>query len=308
VLFAGSALAGIVGGVPPDADEVTLLLCAPASTCAEEARWIDERAAGPVLLFVEALATAAEDHAVAAERRRRLDEALSRARAEYDAGRWVTADTALSDAEALLLDVPGPIPQQALFDLLFLRGATALARDNPQSPGWFAQAAAVAWNRTVALPVADGPVASAYHAAQHALLHAPTGTLALAAPPAGAVWALDGIELGAAAAEVQVFPGPHRLTASIPGKARSWVELVEVRPGARVPVEARFAPDLEAEAIAGAIRGVFAGGEVEGGAVDALSAWITQRGLDAVTLAWVDGTPFSTRQMRFDPRLRRFER
>ena len=308
MLFVVRALAGIVGGVPPDAEEVTLLVCAPGSSCAEEARWIDERSAGPVLLLVEALAAAAEDHAEAGERRRRFDEALARARAEFDARRFVTADTALSDAEALLLEVPGTIPQQALFDLLFLRGATALSRENPQAPGWFAQAAAVAWNRTVVLPVPEGPVAEAYYAAQHALLHAPTGVLLLAEPPTGAVWAIDGIELGNTTAQVVVFPGPHRLTASIPGKARTWVDLVEVRPGVWVSVQARFPPDVEGEAVAEAVRQVFAGGEVDADAVDALSAWVTQRGLVAVTLTLVDGSPFAQRSIRFDPRLRRFER
>lgn len=294
ILFAAIAAAGIVGGVLPGTPTVGLLLCGPDSPCIEEARWLDEHVAEakalPVLFFAEALADSGDAFAVEIEGRKSLERAVGAARVAWDAGHVDEAAHQLDEAERALAALTGVVAQQTLFDLYFLRGAVAVMAEDKAAAGFLARAAAVAWNRTVLLPQDAGPVATAYRDAQHRIMHAKPGKIALTVAPAGAAWTLNGVEVGLGG-ELTVLVGTHRVVAAVPGKALAWVATIAVEPEQIVAVEANFPPQLSADALGDAVRAAAAGAALDATAAVVLRAWREQRGITELRVYVVAGDP-----------------
>ncbi len=282
----------MVGEVPPGATRLGLLACVEGSDCVEEARWYADHPLAanlPTLFFTEALADPGDVQARVLETRATFEWAVGEVRDRVRAGK--PADAALRVADAALLACTGVIAQQALFDLYFLHGAEAQRAGSAESTAWFARAAAVAWTQDVALPVDDWRLVEGWKAGQHAALHARRSKLTLAEAPEGATWAIDGIDLGAGAREIEVFPGPHRLTASIPGRARTFVQMMTVGAGESRAVSASFPPEVDLSTVHGTVAAAVAGTALDPGTRAALDAWASQRGLAELVVVWIDGNP-----------------
>ncbi len=292
-----AAFAGMVGGIASGSPAAGLLLCAPGSSCIDEARWLAEHSSEavtlPVVFFAEALSDPGDSYGTALMHRRAFDDGLAAALAA-----WATRDlprttSQLDAAERELAALSMPVPQQSLFDLYFLRGGVAHERGDAAAPAHFARAVAVAWNRTVRLPTPEGPVAVAYQQAQHRILHAKTGVLALAAPALGGVWNVDGVEVGGQAAALIVLSGAHRVIASVPGKTLFWATTATVDPGTTLPIAAEFPPQLPIDTLADLLRAEAQGATPDAVAHEVLRAWGAQRGVGALRVLYVAGTPFA---------------
>lgn len=282
----------MVGEVPPGATRLGLLACHEESDCVEEARWYADHplaASLPTLFFAEALADPGDVHARVLETRATFEWAVGEARGRVIAGQ--PADAALRVADAALLACTGVIAQQPLFDLYFLHGAEAQRAGSAEATAWFSRAAAVAWTQEVKLPVDDWRLVDGWKAGQHAALHARRAKLSLEAPPEGATWAIDGVDLGAGARAIEVFPGPHRLTATIPGRARTFVQMLTVAAGENRLLVASFPPEVNLATVHGAVAAAVVGTPLDPGTRAALDAWATQRGLAELVVVWIDGNP-----------------
>ena len=292
----------MVGEVPPGATRLGLLACVEGSDCVAEARWYAEHplaASLPTLFFAEALADPGDVVAQGQQTRRAFESALAAARAELEAGR--DAQAALARAEAAMREATGELAQQSLFDLYFLRGVEAQRRGAPESTAWFARAAGVAWTQAVVLPLSDPQAVLGWKDGQHAALHARRSRLRLDAPPPGAHWAIDGVDLGDQAVDVQVFPGPHRLTATAPRGARTLVYLLTMAADSEYHAGANFPPEVDLSTVHAAIAAAVAGAPLDAGTRAALDAWASQRGLTELVVAWVDGEPRRLCLLRLAP-------
>ncbi len=301
-----AAFAGMVGAIAPGTPVVGLLLCAPDSSCIEEGRWLAEHSteavAVPTMFFSEALSDPGDTYAADLGHRRSFDEAIAGALVAWQSGDLATASARLDVAERELATLTQPAPQQSLFDLYFVRGGVAGLRQEKTAAVWFARAAAVAWNRSVTLPAAVGPSVAAYQAAQHRILHTKPGTLALASPPEGAVWNVDGVEIGAQAATLTVLAGTHRVIAAVPGRARAWATTVEVNPDQTMAFTAEFPPEMPTEALADLVRAQTAGAWTSAPAFAVLQAWARQRQVSELRLFYVSGAPYSLVTLAVDCR------
>jgi hypothetical protein len=287
-----AAQAGMVGEVLPGTPRVALLLCAAGSDCVEEARWYADQPASmaaPTLFFAEALADPGDVWAKVLASRDTFDKALAAANEAVRSRRDALAT--LQSAEAALAEVTGVVPQQALFDLAYLHGADSLRQGRGDHRLWFAKAAAIAWNRSVTLPVEESDVTTAWKAGQHAVLHMQRTSLHLLPAPENAVWAINGVELGSGEIEVQIFPGTHRLTTAVPGRARVWVATLEAQAGQGVTAAANFPPEMGVDALHAAVGASFAGEPLSADAAATLSAWCGQRGIRELSLVWVAHGP-----------------
>ncbi|MBM3271566.1 MAG: hypothetical protein FJZ01_28355 [Candidatus Sericytochromatia bacterium] len=208
---------------------------------------------------------------------------------------WVaagqSADAALRVADAALLACTGVIAQQPLFDLYFLHGAEAQRAGSNEATAWFAAAAAVAWTQDPKLPVDDWRLVDGWKAGQHAARHARRAKLTLDAPPEGATWAIDGVDLGPGARSIEVFPGPYRITATIPGRARTFVQLLSVVAGESRTLATAFPPEVDLATVHGAVVAAMIGTPLDPGTRAALDAWAAQRGLAELVVVWIKGNP-----------------
>ncbi len=264
LLWIPLALAGVVTDVPAGETRVDLVVCPTDEPCAQLAYRIEQlpgqagRAILPLDQLLERDGAEWEDGERLSDR---FDTAMDRARAAWAATRADDAGRALEDADAVLRRWSGTADPQRLFDLAYLRGAVAVARgEDPEAD--FRQAAAVAWNRTVTLPVGD-PAAKPYYEVLDRLVGEGTGTLRFSPPPDGATWHLDGVALASGPTEVRVFPGVHRITAVHDGKIRTWKRDVPVLAGRVREVDAAFSPTDDASWVRARVREAFLGVEAQ---------------------------------------------
>lgn len=303
LLAVGAALAGMVAAPPADADEVAVLLC-EVDACSDRMFWVTHEPrldAVPVvavdaLLAAEVAARAGGDEAGAA-----WTAALDRARTALLAERWGEAERALDDAERLLRGWRGTAENADLFALWYMRGAAGVAsgRSNGATP--FAQAAALAWNRSVAPPEGLERWADPYYAAVEELLEQPVGTLTVEAA-GGAELFLDGVSLGAGPARVLVFPGVHRLSAVEAGGGAEWAGTVTVAPGRTTTARPRFSGGEDPRWLLTALEQSVDTRRLDPAAAELLGRWAERHGLRAVRLLRLD--PVDGSAAEDDPRLR----
>jgi hypothetical protein len=304
LLHALVAFAGVVTDVPPGETRVGLLVCPTEEPCAEDVWRIEKirsEAERPLLMLDAVLELDGAEWEGPLTLAQHFAEAMARARAAWGAKRWGEAEIALGDAEGALKRWSGTAATQDLFDLHYLKGAVALQRgDDPA--GDFRQAVAVAWNRTVTLPVGD-PASKPYYGVLDAVIAEGTGTLTLAEPPDGGAWYLDGVELGRGPARVSLFAGVHRVTVKADGKLSTWKKDVQVWSGQAQEVSARFSPADDAAWVRARLRDAFDSGSLAPEAMKVLSAWCARKNVTELRVLMVrDDT---LRVVAFDPRLRR---
>jgi hypothetical protein len=171
----------------------------------------------------------------------RFAAAMERAREEIAAKRWASADSALSEAEKALEAWSGSPTNQELFDLFFLKGAARMGRGPRYGHAEsFRQAAALAWNREVRLPLGDEGLVDAYYEAQKALIAEGTALLRIDEGPPGIRCSLDGVDLGAPPVEVRAFGGRHRLQSTQEGTLLQWKRDILLAPGRNAAVRPAF--------------------------------------------------------------------
>ncbi|MFZ5478587.1 MAG: PEGA domain-containing protein [Myxococcota bacterium] len=304
LLHVAVALAGVVTDVPPGETRVGLLVCPTEAPCADDAWRIAELRGErdrPLLMLDAVLELDGSEWEGGFTQAQRFADAMARARTAWAAKRWGEAEIALADAEGALRRWSGTAPTQDLFDLHYLKGAVALQRgDDPETD--FRQAVAVAWNRTVTLPVED-PAAKPYYAVLDRVIADGTGTLSLAEPPDGGAWHLDGVELGRGPARVDVFPGVHRVTVKAEGKLATWKKDVQVFPGAAQEVSAKFSPADDATWVRARLREAFDEGKLPPEVMKVLSAWCGRKNVTELRILMMrDG---ALRVVVVDPVVRR---
>jgi hypothetical protein len=329
MLLSAGADAGLVTSVPAGVTEVVVLLCPDIDTCGEEMWFLvdQDRYLRSSVLLLDSILEADSGNWQAG---RRQDEAfaaaLERARGEARAGRWSTVDAAISDAEQALKSWDGPVENQALFDLYYLRGASRLAQGG--EPGIsFEQAAAAAWNRSVA-PTLEAPSAvAAYYAAVDALVAQESCVLRLEASLPGTRYALDGVPLGAGPLELRVLPGRHRLTAEQADTPFRWKQDLVLPAGRERSARASFTRVADSAWVLAQALAALESGELAPPVGDLLSAWAVRSNVHAIELVEVrpkGGRPavgavpaaagvahandYDLVRARYEPRSRRFTR
>lgn len=242
LLTALVASAGIVAAPPEGARSVVLLLCPDEATCSDETFWLThhpELEKEPIVLVDVLLAQNAARQEDNTARAIRFRNALEEAGTKLAAGDGSGAAFALDLAERALEGWTGTAATQELFDLHFLRGALAVRRGGTGAEA-FADAAAVAWNRSVRLPMDDPAVSAAWTRALAAAIATGTGRVRLEAGPPGTSYALDGVELGPGPLVVDAFGGTHRVTALHAASGQEWRGDVTVVPGRTQKARARL--------------------------------------------------------------------
>jgi hypothetical protein len=303
LLLIGHTLAGVVTDVPAGEPRVALVVCPTEEPCSSEIFKVEAHEHLPMILLELMLEQDTAGWAEGESLDARFSTAMDRAKGAVAAKHWEEADIALDDAEATLQRWSGTVDNQQLFELYYVRGAVRLARgDDPTAD--LRQAAAVAWNREVALPLPD-PVATAYYAAMTGLLTDGTGTIRLAAPPPGAAWFLDGVPIGDAAAEVRVFPATHRVTARGEGNTHTSRRDVQVRAGQRREVALGFSRADDTRWVQAQIRAAFAGGTLPPEVMGVLSDWCVRKDVHQLRLLLV-ADPVQV--LDYDPQVRRLVR
>lgn len=317
LLSAWVARAGVVTEPPEGATRVALVLCADEERCDEElyeATQLVALADEPIMRVDTLLAQRAALRAEADTVADRYAAALERARAAAAAGEWTTADYALTDASRVLGEWTGTPPHQALFDHAWLQGLVARGRGLDAAEA-FRDAAAIAWNRTVTFPVADEPAIDAYYAQLADLVAAGTGRLVLEPLAEGATWQLDGVELGPGPLEVEVFPGPHRLTARHTQTGQAWRGEVVVQPRRVSRARARFSLAEDARWVTEALGRALDDRKVDPELAELLRGWAERYGVRTVRLVRIrlpeaaPGAPAAPPVLQwtaFDPLRRRF--
>ena len=318
-LLLATAFAGIVGEPPAGAQTVTLLLCPDPATCADETFWLThlpEFEKAPIVLVENLLAMNAARQENNTGRGIQFRDALLVARAAVTARDWSAATFALDETERALAGWTGNPTNQELFDVHYLRAVVALARRFDAADS-LAAAAAVAWNRSVNLPVPDEATATAYYAALEVVIHAGTGSLHLDAGPVGTVYFLDGIELGPGPLDLQAFPGTHRLTAFHPASTQEWRGSVSELPGRTVRARARLSLAEDEAWVTSALNRALEMRQVDPEIGDLLRGWCEHFGLKTVQLvraapASTDNpdplSAFALHAVTYDPLVRRFIR
>ena len=303
LLWIAHALASVVTDVPRGEHRVALVLCPTEDPCSTEIFRVEGKVPMPMLMVEVVLELDAAEWEGGETLEALFGAAMERARAAWEAKRWGAADIALDDAEEALKRWSGTATNQQLFDLHYLRGAVRVARGEDATTD-FRQAAAVAWNREVALPLQDA-VAKAYYDAMPGLVRGGTGKLRLTEAPRGASWFLDGVELGHAAAEVRVFPGMHRVTARQDRMIRTWKRDVRVDVRQVRDVTMQFSPADDAVWVQAQLRAAFAGAPLPAEVMTLLSAWCERKDVHQLRLVMVGDV---VRTLEYDPKLKRVTR
>lgn len=326
LLLCGPAAAGPVTFPPEGAQEVGLLTCV-IEDCPDWIFWIGAEPAfddlpvlvPDVLLADEVVGEPDEARAQA------FAGALEAARQAVLEDSPMRARTSLDDAGRILGAWRGSPDNQALFSLWFLRGVVADVQQQSEGAVHFRQAAAVAWNRSVAPPPGMEQWAEGYYAALAGMLEGGTGTMVVDAGRHGVTYALDGVALGEAPIRVQLFPGEHRLTAVDSYTGMQWRREVVIESGRTTTTRARFPGGADDRWAAGGMALAIDLRAIEPELAELLAAWARRHGLKRIRLIRLDpsrpegeldeieqeaGETLSTfivRQVGYAPQLRRFE-
>lgn len=322
--LAGLARAGMVTAPPPGAAEVGVLLCA-GDGCNDRMFWVthDSGLGDLPVLSVDSLladeAAARRDEQAAL----RLREALEQARLALLEGRPQVADNALNEAGRALEQWAGSPTNQELFTLWYLRGAVSLEEGLDRvARQELRRAAAVAWNRSVALPPGTERWAATYYAELEALLAEGTGQLVITEGEMELQYALDGVPLGPAPIRVHLFPGLHRLTADHGRQGHAWTQEVEIVAGRTATTQARTGSEGDARWATYQLVLAVETMKLDPELARVLDAWAERHGVRSLRLLRLDldhqveldeidrevgGTlpTFQLRAARYEPALRR---
>lgn len=316
-LILPAAAAGLYRAPPEGATAVSVVLCPGRVDCTAEIGVVEGMFPGEPLVGVDSLL--ALNLATGGDNVSRAETFGASIQAANDAVRkqqWADATRALDAASRALAGWTGAPEPQQLFDLYYLRGCVKLAVYKVGADT-FQQAAAVAWNRKVVLPVDAEPYASLYYQALYDLLNAGTGQLVLEAAPATR-YLLDGVPLGEGPLSVTVFAGTHRLnavadTADRRRAGQEWRASVRVMPAQSTTVTAVLALPDDAGWLTASLTNAVDERRMESDAGALLRDWCDHYDLRQVRLViaeegieGLDGAGLRVRSVVYDPSLRRF--
>ena len=320
VLTVPLASAGLYNAPPEGAETVTVLVCPDDPTCSaviDEAQRLHPR---EIYVGVDSLlALNLVKGGDATSREDTLSSSLDAAKTAFAVERWNDANRALDDAGRALAGWTGAPTNQQLFDLYYLRAAVQLAVKKEATEA-FQQAAVVAWNRSVTLPVDAEPYASLYYNAVYELLTEGLGRLTLEAVP-GTSYLLDGVPLGEGPLTVSVFSGTHRLNAvAARGDARDpehagaqWRASVKVLAMRTTTLTAQLAMPDDAAWLATGLQRAVDDRRLEADTVALVRDWCEHYGLSQIHIvvaeqgvAGLDGAGLHMRGVYYDPQLKRF--
>jgi hypothetical protein len=215
--------------VPPEgARVVTMLVCPNDPDCAAEADWVNDARPDDIVVGVDSLlALNVMQGGDSVSRSETFAASLDTALVAIKAESWTDATKRLDEAQRALAGWTGAPTNQQLFNLYYLRAVVKLAQSK-QAGEAFQQAAAVAWNRSVALPYDAEPYSSMYYTAVYHLLTEGLGTVELQPVP-DTSYTLDGVELGEGPIQLSVFAGLHRLNATRRGTSDAWRTSLKVQ-------------------------------------------------------------------------------
>ena len=317
VLTVPLASAGLYNAPPEGAEAVTVLVCPNDPTCGaviDEAQRLHPR---EIYVGVDSLlALNLVKGGDATSREDTLSSSLDAAKTAFAVERWNDANRALDDAGRALAGWTGAPTNQQLFDLYYLRAAVQLAVKKEATEA-FQQAAVVAWNRSVTLPVDAEPYASLYYNAVYELLTEGLGWLTLEAVP-GTSYLLDGVPLGEGPLTVSVFSGTHRLNAVAAragqGQAGAqWRASVKVLALRTTTLTAQLAMPDDAAWLATGLQRAVDDRRIEADTVALVRDWCEHYGLSQVHIvvaeqgvAGLDGAGLHVRGVYYNPQLKRF--
>lgn len=224
-------------------DQIGLLVCDDPGACTADAAWVTSMGGGgrggfQVVDFGGAFTTGAIPDGMASQSA--LRESIEAAATAVGKKQWSAAVTASDQGIKALREWRGPVTNRQLFDLYFLRGVAEfkLGRNKDWSYA-FRQAAAIADGLTFPLPEGlDADVTRAWYDEQRKLVVGGKGMIALGGGPAGTEWAVDGRP--AQPGSIELWAGLHRVTATSPGRIRTWRADVPVLPSRTSNVEPSF--------------------------------------------------------------------
>lgn len=222
------AFAGMYSAPPQGARVVTMLVCPNDPDCQAESDWVSDARPDDIVVGVESLlALNVMEGGDAVSRSETFASSLDSALSAVKAENWTDATRALDEAQRALAGWSGAPTNQQLFNLYYLRASVKLAVSK-QAGEAFQQAAAVAWNRSVTLPLDAEPYSSLYYTALHDLLTEGLGTVQLQPVP-DTTYVLDGVELGEGPLTLSVFSGVHRLNATRRNTTDAWRTSLKVQ-------------------------------------------------------------------------------
>lgn len=282
--------AALVASPPEGAAEVGVLLCA-VDDCSDRMFWVSHEPSLEKLPIVVVDTLLAEDAATVAqgeELAAGFRAALAAARLAANEGRWRDVEFRLDDAEGRLARWRGTASNQELFELAFLRGAARVGAGEGSGEAAFRQAAAVAWNRSVAEPVQDPKVLDAWSAALYDAIREPPAAIWVSPGSADPVYTLDGVPVGSAPLRLDVFAGVHRLTAVDERTGMVWTASVSVTAGGNARVTARFPGGSDPAWVAGELMASVSTHRMGNEVADLLAAWAGRHQLSRLRLLRLD--------------------
>ncbi len=317
VLTVPLASAGLYNAPPEGAEAVTVLVCPNDPTCGAVIDEVQHLHPREIYVGVDSLlALNLVKGGDATSREDTLSSSLDAAKTAFAVERWNDANRALDDAGRALAGWTGAPTNQQLFDLYYLRAAVQLAVKKEATEA-FQQAAVVAWNRSVTLPVDAEPYASLYYNAVYELLTEGLGRLTLEAVP-GTSYLLDGVPLGEGPLTVSVFSGTHRLNAVAAragqGQAGAqWRASVKVLALRTTTLTAQLAMPDDAAWLATGLQRAVDDRRIEADTVALVRDWCEHYGLSQVHIvvaeqgvAGLDGAGLHVRGVYYNPQLKRF--
>lgn len=318
------AQAGVVSAPPRGAPELGLLLCA-GDGCNDRLFWLSldpSLSSLPVVVvetvLVDELAWSQDREAEA-----RWQAALDEARLALVEGRLPPAQAALDRAGEALSRLAGDPPNEELVAWAFLQGALALEQGQAsRAEERFAQAAALAWNRSLRLPEGCARWEEPLYAAMAALLRRGPGELLVEDGDNGLSFTLDGVPLGPAPLRVSLLPGEHRLSGGDARQAHAWSQTVRVQAGQRSTVRALLANDDDARHVTYQLAMAVESGQLDPDVAALLERWAARHELRRLRLLRLDADAqapiddiareaggalprFRVRQVLYEPSLRR---
>ena len=310
VLTVPLASAGLYNAPPEGAETVTVLVCPDDPTCSGVIDEVQRLHPREIYVGVDSLlALNLVKGGDATSREDTLASSLDAAKTAFAVERWNDANRALDDAGRALAGWTGAPTNQQLFDLYYLRAAVQLAVKKEATEA-FQQAAVVAWNRSVTLPVDAEPYASLYYDAVYELLTEGLGRLTLEAVP-GTSYLLDGVPLGEGPLTVSVFSGTHRLNAAAAGA--QWRASVKVLALRTTTLTAQVAMPDDAAWLATGLQRAVDERRIEADTVALVRDWCEHYGLSQLHIvvaeqgvAGLDGAGLHTRGVYYNPQLKRF--
>lgn len=293
-LLPGAAQAALVERLPYGATTATLLLCDNQVPCAEDATWVQGLGVvgeEPFLALDTLLELDAGGWVDGVDQKTRLERSLAEALEAARKGRWKEAETQADAALDATRRWAGTVPAETLFTAWFIQGAARLHRGTDRGHEYsFRQAAGVLDQPPKVLPLDDPKAVRAWTDEQRKLLIAGRGTLVLQGVPREARVFIDGNPLPFGVAEVALYPGNHRITATREGLHRTFVAEVPILADRSSALQVEFPASSSVAWVTHQLSEMFDTLRAPDEVRDLLGDWCRRNGVVEVRIVWVQGS------------------